>query len=98
MLCETPMKERRSILPIIVVVLGLAGTALLIMLVLKHGAHDIAAAIAATRWRLAVVVSFYLLPLLIDALAWQTLFPKDNRLPLRTLWWMRWIGDSINAL
>jgi putative membrane protein len=92
------MKQRRLIWPYLAAFLGLAGTALLITLVIKNGAGDVAAAIAATRWRLVVAVGYYAFPLLLDAIAWRILFPKKNRLPLQTLWWMRWIGDSINAL
>jgi putative membrane protein len=92
------MEHRKPIWWILVAVFGFAGTALLIVLILRHGVRDIAGAIAAARWKLTVVLAFYAVPLLLDAIAWRALFPKEHRLPLRTLWWMRWIGDSINAL
>ena len=38
------------------------------------------------------------IPLFLDAIAWWVLFPKADRLPLRQLFWMRWIGESISAL
>jgi putative membrane protein len=37
-------------------------------------------------------------PLFLDTLAWWALFPKSDRLPLRKLLWMRWIGESVSTL
>jgi putative membrane protein len=36
--------------------------------------------------------------LLLDALAWWSLFPKSERLSLMETFWMRWIGESVSTL
>ena len=50
------------------------------------------------EWGILGVVVYHLVPLFLDAIAWWVLFPKADRLPLRQLFWMRWIGESISAL
>src|SRR5438132_10458441 len=83
---------------ILALLLGIAGTALLIHLLRKQGIRDVFAAFAAIRWGLLALLAFHLLPLLFDALGWHALFPPDRRLSLWQLFWMRWIGEGGNAL
>ena len=79
--------------------LGLTGAALFTFLLIRQGAPQVLAAFASAGWAIAAVVIFHLaIPVLLDALAWRALFPKPERLPLRQLFWMRWIGESVSTL
>src|SRR5256886_15976755 len=56
-------------------------------------------AFASAGWWIAAVVIYHLaVPVLLDALAWWSLFPRTERLSLWELFWMRWIGESVSAL
>ncbi len=77
---------------------GLGGAALLVELVRRHEGAVIVAAVAAAGWGVAAVITFHLLPLLADAVAWRALFPPQERPPLLRLMWMRWIGESVSTL
>src|SRR5216117_702661 len=79
--------------------LGLAGAALFTVLLLRQGLPQVAIAFAAAGWAIAAVVAYHFaVPIFLDALAWWVLFPKSDRLPLRSLFWMRWIGESVSTL
>ena len=84
---------------IIVWLLGLAGAALFTVLLLRQGLPQVGAAFAAAGWAIAAVVLYHFaVTLFLDTLAWWVLFPKFDRLPLRKLLWMRWIGESVSTL
>src|SRR5690348_13381429 len=85
---------------ILALLMGIAGTVLLVHLLRKHGIRDVFSAFAAIRLGLLALLAFHLLPLLFDALGWQALFPPrpGPRLSLWQLFWMRWIGEGGNAL
>src|SRR6266496_5687196 len=79
--------------------LGLAGAALFTFLLIRQGASQVGAAFAAAGWAIAAVVIYhFVVPVFLDAVAWWVLFPKPDRLPLRKLLWMRWIGESVSTL
>src|SRR5436309_2639498 len=79
--------------------LAFAGAALFTALLVREGAPQIGKAIATAGWAIAAVIAFHLcVPVFLDALAWWVLFPKENRLPLRKIFWMRWIGESVSTL
>jgi putative membrane protein len=79
--------------------LGLAGAALFTVLLLHQGLPQVGAAFAAAGWAISAVVAYHFaVPVFLDALAWWVLFPRSDRLPLRKLLWMRWIGESVNTL
>src|SRR5213080_1608814 len=79
--------------------LGLAGAALFTILLIRQGAPQIGAAFASAGWAIAAVVAYHFaVPVFLDSLAWWVLFPRSDRLPLRKLLWMRWIGESFSAL
>src|SRR5712692_10335531 len=79
--------------------LGLAGAALFTFLLIHQGLPQVGAAFATAGWAIAAVVAFHFaVPVFLDALAWWVLFPKSDRLPLRKLLWMRWIGESVSTL
>src|SRR6266436_1492963 len=79
--------------------LGLAGAALFTVLLLRQGLPQVGAAFAAAGWAIAAVVAYHFaVPVFLDTLAWWVLFSKSDRLPLRKLLWMRWIGESVSTL
>src|SRR5256886_3595112 len=56
-------------------------------------------AFASAGWLIAaVVIDHVAVPVLLDALAWWSLFPRSERLSLWELFWMRWIGESVSTL
>ena len=76
----------------------IVGIALVIGLVIYQGAGDVAAAVAAVSWGIAVVVLVRLVPILFDGYIWRLLFLEGHRPPVLTALWARWIGESINTL
>src|SRR5947209_4826072 len=79
--------------------LAFAGAALFTALLVREGAPQVGKAIATAGWAIAAVIAFHLcVPVFLDALAWWVLFPKETRLPLRKIFWMRWIGESVSTL
>jgi putative membrane protein len=77
---------------------GLAGVALFTVLLIRQGSGDVVAAFRKAGWAIALVTAFHLIPLFLDAVAWWVLFPRETRLSLWTLTWMRWIGEAVSAL
>src|SRR2546430_8557460 len=78
--------------------LGLAGAALFTLLLVHQGVPDVARALAAIGWWLAAIAAFHLLPMLLDGLTWWMLFPVGQRVRYRTIFWMRWLGESVSNL
>src|SRR6266478_5579803 len=79
--------------------LGFAGAALFTFLLVRQGASQVGVAFAAAGWAIAAVVAYHFaVPVFLDAVAWWVLFPKSDRLPLRRILWMRWIGESVSTL
>ncbi len=79
--------------------LGLAGAALFTVLLLHQGLPQVGAAFATVGWAIAAVVIYhFVVPVFLDAVAWWVLFPRSDRVPLRKLLWMRWIGESVSTL
>ncbi len=74
---------------------GIAGTLLLIW---YFGYAVVAAALAAGGWGLLWVAAYRVFPLSIDALAWGRLFDDRARPSFWVLFWIRWVGESINSL
>jgi len=90
---KAPSKVRLTIY-----LLGFAGAALFIALLIHQGVGQVLSAFATGEWGILGIVVYHLIPLLLDAIAWWVLFPRPDRLPLFQLFWMRWIGESISAL
>ena len=79
--------------------LGFGGAALFTILLIREGAAQIGSAIATAGWALVAVIAYhFLVPLFLDSVAWSVLFPAAQRPPLRKLYWMRWIGESVSTL
>ena len=79
--------------------LGIAGAALFIAIVIHQDLSKVGAAFAAAGWAIIGVIAYhFVVPLFLDAIGWWVLFPRSDRLPLRKLIWMRWIGESVSTL
>src|SRR5437867_1317052 len=79
--------------------LALAGAALFTLLLIREGAPQAGQAVAAAGWAILAVIAYhFLVPVVLDALAWWILFPKVERPQLRRVYWMRWIGESVSTL
>jgi putative membrane protein len=78
--------------------LGVAGAALLTVLILREGAVRVAAALAAASWAVPVVVAINIPRMFSDGAAWLALVPKPDRPRLLAAVWIRWVGGSVNDL
>ena len=76
----------------------IVGIALVIGLVCYQGAGDVAAAVAAVSWGIAVVVLVRLVPIMLDGYVWRLLFLEGHRPSVLTALWARWIGEAVNTL
>ncbi|HWB60620.1 MAG TPA: flippase-like domain-containing protein, partial [Chthoniobacteraceae bacterium] len=74
------------------------GTAFFVSLLVREGVADVFTALRTAGWGVLGAVVFQALPLLLDALGWRPLFPPGQRPRLLSLWWMRWVGASVNNL
>jgi len=91
------VKDFRSIQPV-VYLLGLAGVALFIVLLLREGAGQVGSAIAHAGWGLLALTLYHLVQTLSDSAGWLVLIPKENRVRFIRSFFLHWIGESINNL
>jgi len=75
-----------------------AGMLLLLGILFYHGFGTVTVAVVMAGWGLVVVTVFHLLPMICDTLAWRCLLTVETRPLFTQLLWMRWIGESVNAL
>jgi putative membrane protein len=75
-----------------------AGMLLLLGILFYHGFGTVTVAVVMAGWGLVVVTAFHLLPMICDTLAWRCLLTVETRPLFTQLLWMRWIGESVNAL
>ena len=59
---------------------------------------SVGSAVATAGWAVVAIAAFHFVPIFLDAIAWQVLFPKSVRPRWQSLFWMRWIGESISNL
>jgi putative membrane protein len=79
--------------------LGIAGAALFIAIIIHQNLSKVGAAFAAAGWAIVGVIAYHsVVPVFLDTIGWWVLFPQSDRLPLRKLIWMRWIGESVSTL
>jgi putative membrane protein len=90
--------KRHQFFRLTLYLLALGGAALFTILLIKEGVQDVASAIASASWGIAAILIFHFLPMGLDALTWWLVFPRGERPRFRTVYWMRWIGDSISNL
>jgi putative membrane protein len=81
-----------------VYVIGLVGAALFTILLIRQGAGAVGTAVATAGWGIAAVAAFHFVALFLDTMAWWVLFPETDRPRWESLFWMRWIGESISNL
>jgi len=80
-------------------IFGLAGAALFTILIIRQGIVPVRTALATAGWGITAVVAYhFLVPLLLDSVSWWALFPKANRPRLRSVFRMRWVGESVSNL
>ena len=91
------MKHFRTIKPI-AYILGFAGGALFIVLLIREGAEQVGLAIARAGRGLLAVTLFHLVQTLSDAAGWLVLIPKENRVRLTSSFFLHWLAESINNL
>lgn len=78
--------------------LVLLGTAIFMGLLVREGVADVFKLMAAGVWCLVAVVVYHVIPLALESEGWRTLFSKGERPRRGTIFWMRWVGESINNL
>jgi putative membrane protein len=76
----------------------LAGVALFSFLLIQQGARDVFQAVAAVGWWLVLILVCHLVPMALDGGVWWALFPRDESPEFRTIFWMRWVGESVSNL
>ncbi len=91
------MKTRGKV-KLTIYLLGFAGAALFTILLVRQGVMAVGAAVVTAGWGIAAIAAFHFVPILLDAIAWHVLFPKAVRPRWQSLFWMRWIGESISNL
>ena len=74
------------------------GFLLVVFLIIKSGAADVAHAMLAIGWWLLPITAFHVIPLSFSALSWRELLPASSRPGTVTIVWIRWIRESINSL
>lgn len=85
-------------LKLTIYLLGFAGAALFTILLIRQGAMSVGSAIATAGWAVVGIALFHSVPLFFDTMAWYVLFPNAVRPRWQSLYWMRWIGESISNL
>src|SRR4030095_2520793 len=85
-------------LKLTIYLLGFAGATLFTILLVRQGAMSVGTAVATAGWAVVGIAAFHFIPIFLDATAWYVLFPKTIRPRLQSLFWMRWIGESISNL
>jgi putative membrane protein len=78
--------------------LGFVGAALFTVLLIRQGVSSVGGAVATAGWGIAAVAAYHFIPIFLDAIAWWVLFPQVDRPRWQSLFWMRWIGESISNL
>ncbi len=85
-------------LKLTIYLLGFAGAALFTILLIRQGAMSVGSAVATAGWAIAGIALFHFIPIFLDTIAWYVLFPNSIRPRWQSLYWMRWIGESISNL
>jgi len=79
--------------------LAFAGAALFAVVLVWAKPLEVMKAVASAGWAIVGIVAYhFFVPIFLDAMAWWVLFPKPERLSLRKIYWMRWIGESVSTL
>jgi putative membrane protein len=92
------MGKRPSLGQALVLFFGMAGAGWCAYLFIHQGIQTILAEVKAAGWGVAAVLVFHLTPLLCDTVGWLMLLPQRERLRLGQLYFIRWLGDSVNSM
>ena len=76
----------------------LVGLALFTSLLAAHGVREVAAVLRVAGLGLLLVAAFHVLPMVVDAIGWRRLLPPELRPSVLRMFWMRWLGESVNGL
>ena len=79
-------------------VAALAGLALAIVLVVREGLDEVLAALAVGGVGLVWASLFHLVPMIVNAKAWQILVPGHRPPSLVFMTWLVWIREAVNGL
>jgi putative membrane protein len=90
------LKARR--LHAFLIVAAFGGCLLIVWLIIKNGAADVAHAMLVIGWWLIPITLFHLVPLSFSALSWRELLPVSSRPNTVNIVCIRWIRNSINSL
>ncbi len=80
------------------IIASACGFFLLVYLIVKSGAADVAHAMLLIGWWLIPITLYHLVRLSFSALSWRELLPASSRPSTINIVWIRWIRDSINSL
>jgi putative membrane protein len=80
------------------IVAAFFGFLLVVFLIVKSGAAEVASAMLVLGWRLAPITLYHLVPLSLDALSWRELLLPSSRPGFPDILRIRWIRESINSL
>jgi len=80
------------------IVAAFFGFLLVVFLIIKSGATEVASAMLVLGWWLAPITLYHLVPLSFDALSWRQLLPAPSRPGFLDVLRIRWIRESINSL
>jgi len=94
---EEALVKSRWLRQLFVSLLAVGGIALIVALVRREGASQVLSAIRVAGWGIVAVIAFHLIPLVMDALSWRSLFPSP-RPKFFQMFWMRSIGETVSAL
>jgi putative membrane protein len=83
---------------VMVVLVGVVGSAWCITLFIRYGLKDIVAAVLAAGPGVAAVVAFHFVPMFCDLMSWRVVIPPRYRLKNRDLLFIRWMGDAVNSM
>lgn len=78
--------------------LGLAGLAAMVALILHQGAEDIFSALAAGGLGLIWASLFHIVPMALNARAWQVLLPGARPPGLGFFTWLVWVREAVNVM
>ncbi|HEY7243127.1 MAG TPA: lysylphosphatidylglycerol synthase domain-containing protein [Xanthobacteraceae bacterium] len=97
-----PIKIRRNLehghVSASLILAAVGGFLLLVYLIAKSGAADVAHAMLVIGWWLIPITLYHLVPLTFSALSWRELLPPATRPNAVNIIWIRWIRNSINSL
>jgi putative membrane protein len=90
----TGQRRRKSI----GVLLWLVGLVAAVLLVVQQGPEEVAAATAVAGWGVLWIALIQFLPMMADTMAWWQLLQRHGSTAWAKLFWVRWIGESVNNL